>query len=124
MTVHTVRSRGARPAPLILEHSVEFQTERGGSEEFCDSVRRSALRQSGCLSFHVRYDRRNLNRIDLLSEWSSREALNRWVRTSGVLWLERGMLPPIHGVWSIVEPAPGSSREGMRERVATREGCI
>jgi quinol monooxygenase YgiN len=124
MTVHNVRSRAAGLGRITLEHSIDHQPGRKRFTHFCESVRASALTQTGCLSFSVRHDRGKENRIELVSEWNSREALNRWVRTSGVLWLERGMFPPIHGNWSIVELRPTSSRVGLPEPVAVRNGRL
>jgi hypothetical protein len=39
----------------------------------------------------------------LLSEWTSISEFNRFVRESGLLWLERGVHPSLAGTWSVLE---------------------
>ena len=96
---------GTAALPVIVTESfVLHRAQVASFEDHCRSVRDAALHDPACTSFRVLNDRHHPDRIVLLSEWQSAESFNAFVRTGGLLWLERGMHPPLVGVWSFLHP--------------------
>lgn len=91
--------------PVIVTET--FKLRPGEGQSWADvgrAIRRAALGNAACVSFRLMRDRRNQSLAVLLSEWTSIQEFNRFVRESGVLWLERGVHPSLAGTWSILEP--------------------
>jgi hypothetical protein len=59
-------------------------------------------------------DRKNDSRAVLLSEWTSLNEFNRFVRESGMLWLERGVHPSLAGQWSLLEQEDSETATAAR----------
>ena len=100
-------SPGAGTAALPVIVTESFVLHRGQEASFddhCRSVREAAVHDPACTSFRVLHDRHHPDRIVILSEWLSAESFNAFVRTGGLLWLERGMHPPLAGVWMFLHP--------------------
>jgi hypothetical protein len=69
-----------------------FRISPGTSQYWQDTwiaLREVALRSSGCTRFEVSPPARPGRDGEITSTWRSREDFNRFVRDSGVLWIDR-----------------------------------
>ena len=103
--------------PVIVAETFTLHPSQGKTwSDVGRAIRRAALGNRACLSFRLMRDHRNDSRAVLLSEWTSLNEFNRFVRESGVLWLERGVHPSLAGKWSLLEQEddelPTSSASG------------
>jgi hypothetical protein len=89
---------------IVTESFVVHPGQRLSCADLCRSVREAAMRNPACLSFRVLHDRHQPEHIAIVSEWKNMESFNGFVRGSGLMWLERGMHPPLVGTWSFLHP--------------------
>jgi quinol monooxygenase YgiN len=112
----------ARPV-VVAETFILHPAQRQSWSEFVEAVRRGALSNAACLSFRLMRDRNNDSLAVLLSEWTNIHEFNRFVRESGLLWLERGIHPSLAGTWLLLEPVDdGTGSPSVVPPLITRQG--
>ena len=108
----------ASAMPVVIVETFTLHRAQGQSwTEVGSAIRKAALQDPACLSFQLMRDRKNESIAVLLSEWTSMQEFNRFVRESGLLWLERGVHPSLTSRWTLLEAEPSHSRPASGTQV-------
>ncbi len=87
-----VSAASAADAPVLIVARFTLHPER--QHWWLDAWRalaRAAEQTPECRSFHLLHDTRHEHQRFLVSSWTSRDAFNRFVRETGLVWMERAL---------------------------------
>jgi quinol monooxygenase YgiN len=108
---------------VVAESFILHPAQQQSWSDVVRTIRRAALSNAACVSFRLMRDRHNDSLVVLLSEWTNIHEFNRFVRESGLLWMERGIHPSLAGTWSLLEPVDdGTGSPSVVPLLITRQG--
>jgi len=102
---------------LLITFDVQ-EADRLAWHDVWSRVRQHALEWPACTAFRLRRSQDTRGQMVITTTWGNHEELNRFVRQSGMLWIDRALGYHAHYAVSEVVPAVRSRYQGGPQFVA------